>query len=161
MPPEACRSEDDREVSRLAFQLLRLPGMSLQLGVSGSVADGFEVSYLYLVPPDDTGKWPQGTGGSWVNIESSQALSALAHRGEDVLARLRHEVASGNAGFHLVRTEFTATELRKVHEAVLRMDIDQANFNKRVRSWVDAGRLKDLPRKRPTATRPALLFRLR
>jgi len=40
------------------------------------------------------------------------------------------------------------------------VSLDPSNFRKRVSRWVDEGLVVELDRMRPTATRPARLYRL-
>jgi hypothetical protein len=74
------------------------------------------------------------------------------------LTRVASEVEHGDSGFLFVHPEFTVTELRRVHECFQRAEIDPSNFRKRVARWVDDDRVNELPRRRPTATRPARLY---
>jgi 8-oxo-dGTP diphosphatase len=151
------------EAAARAGQELGLPGAPLQLGAFGRPQDGVSVAFLHLVRPPLPGSGGfalSGTGSSWWDVRAMRPVRGAEELLRDALDRLRQEVEHGIAGFHLVGAEFTVSELRRVHEAVLRVSIDPSNFRKRVARWVEEGTAVELSMRRPTATRPARLYRL-
>lgn len=76
---------------------------------------------------------------------------------EHALRRLRDKVAWSRIAYAFLGPEFTLTELRGVHEAVLGRRIDPANFR---RSLLSTGAVVDTGRRREGAPhRPPRLFR--
>ena len=80
---------------------------------------------------------------------------------ERAIAFVAQKLEQGDVGFGLVGVEFTVSELRSVHEAILRISLDPSNFRKRVCRLVKEGLVEELSTRRPTATRPARLYRVR
>jgi 8-oxo-dGTP diphosphatase len=152
----------DQAADDLAAELLGVPGTSIQLGAFGQPASGIQVVYLFLVqPPHAPRSAGRGTGNAWWDVRGVRAAAEVEPVLARTLARLEYDVEYGMAGFRLVGEEFTVSELRRVHQAVRNVELDPSNFRKRVSRWVGEGLVQELDRLRPTATRPARLYRLR
>ena len=160
-PPDEYQ-ELDQAVARFGSEILTGEGSPVQLRVSGSPARGLTGVYVYLVRPSVPGQ-PSGqpvAGFSW------RDLRRIPFQADDdavvgaALSALAGLVEHGDAGFQMVGEEFTVSELRQVHEAVLQVSLDPSNFRKRVCRLVKEGSLVELPTRRPTATRPARLYRM-
>ena len=152
------------EAERFGRSAIGLSGTDVQLGAFGTCADGVDVVFVYLVRPTEPGTPNRhGTlpGGSWRDVRVVQVDDHGRQVLDDAMVKLEFDVEHGMAGFRLVREEFTVSELRKVHQCVRGVELDPSNFRKRVTRWVDDGFVEELPRLRPTATRPARLYRLR
>ena len=157
------RADLEEEAERLGAAMLALPGEPVQLGAFGRPVDGVNVVFTYLVRPAGPGQpTPQGAlpGGSWWDVRGVRPAADTESVLHQALARVSYEVEHGQAGFLLVGHEFTVSELRRVHESVRGVSLDPSNFRKRVSRWVDEGLVVELDRMRPTATRPARLYRL-
>jgi 8-oxo-dGTP diphosphatase len=61
--------------------------------------------------------------------------------------------------FELVPETFTIQELRAVHEAIGGESLDPGNFRKRFLRWIDDGVIETARGKRPTASKPASVYR--
>lgn len=149
---------------RIARDRLDLEGTPIQLRAVGDPASGIAVVFLLIVRPPPPGRrmlpsripstaWRQATEPGPCE-EGDESLIIEARE------RLAEQVEHGGADFLLVREEFTVTELRRVHEAVQNSELDPSNFRKRVSRLVSEGRVRELDRRRPTATRPARLYSL-
>jgi 8-oxo-dGTP diphosphatase len=152
------------EAERFGREQVGLNGNVVQLGAFGRCEDGLELVYVYLVPPVEPGSPNRNgllPGGSWVDARAAQMALGSRRALDQVMVKLEFDVEYGLSGFGLVREEFTVSELRKVHQCVRGVELDPSNFRKRVTRWVDDGLVQELPRLRPTATRPARLYRLR
>jgi len=152
------------EAGRLGTDLLGLEGTPVQLGAFGRPLDGVSVVFLYLVRPPPPGRpTPKGTvpGGSWWDVRGVRPTPDVEAVLGKALARLEYDVEYGLAGFLMVDDQFTVSELRRVHQAVRNVELDPSNFRKRVNRWVGEGLVEELDAMRPTATRPARLYRLR
>ncbi len=165
-PMGAPRSDADlaEEAGRFGKQRIGLDGTVVQLGAFGYCDDGIDVVYTYLCPPLEPGTPNRnGTlpGGSWVDVRSARLGPGARRVLDAAMVKLEFDVEHGMAGFWLVRDEFTVSELRKVHQSVRGVELDPSNFRKRVTRWVDDGLVEELERLRPTATRPARLYKLR
>lgn len=157
--------DEDAELTDAAAaygdHLLTGDGQTLQLETTGCAEGGLVASYVRLVRPSIPGA-PAGqllAGWSWRDhrrIPFEPDDRELVERAIDFVAR---QLEQGDAGFRLVGEEFTVSELRQVHEAVLRVSLDPSNFRKRVTRLVKEGLVEELPTRRPTATRPARLYR--
>jgi hypothetical protein len=154
------------EISGAAEQRGRLlvgsEGLCMQLEVRGTPEGGLTAAYVDLVRPGQPGRAASApvAGWSWRDhrrIPLSGDDSALVERAIDFIAQ---KLEQGPVGFGLVGEEFTVSELRSVHEAILRVTLDPSNFRKRVSRLVKEGRVKELPSRRATATRPARLYSL-
>lgn len=134
---------------------------SLQLEVRGRPAEGLTAAYVHLVRPGlpRTASPQPPSGWSWRDhrrIPMSPADKEVVDRAISFVAsKLEH----GDVGFDLVGEEFTVSELRAVHESLLRVSLDPSNFRKRVCRLVKEGAVEELGRRRATATRPARLYR--
>ncbi len=151
------------EATRLGDEMLALSGTPVQLGAFGRPVDGVNVVFTFLVRPPPPGQPAlQGAvpGGSWWDVRGVRPAADTEEVLHQALSRLAYEVEHGDAGFMMVGAEFTVSELRRVHEAVRGVELDPSNFRKRVSRWVDEGQVLELDRLRPTATRPARLYRM-
>lgn len=152
------------EAANLGGRLLALDGTPIQLGAFGRPAEGVSVVFLYLVRPPPPGRSsPRGSvpGGSWWDVRGVRPAPDVEAVVGRALARLEYDVEYGIAGFLMVDTRFTVSELRRVHQAVRNVELDPSNFRKRVNRWVGEGLVEELDAMRPTATRPARLYQLR
>ncbi len=159
MPEEPLSSA----ARRLIAETFGEEGKPLQLGAWGQPRDGISVVFIHLVPPPDTdvrADWQTASGAVWRDARTPRPVSGPHKKVARAMARLQQEVEAGMAGFHLVQGDFTVSELRQVHEAVSGLTLDPSNFRKRVARWVAEGTVEELPQRRPTATRPARLYRL-
>lgn len=75
------------------------------------------------------------------------------------LARLRGKLDYAPIAFELVPETFTVAELRGVHEAIKGQTYDAGNFRRRFNRMVADGVIAQAPGKRPTGTKPALVYR--
>ncbi len=149
---------------RAGGEQLGLDGTPIQVATVGTPEGGIEVVFAHAVRPPPPGRrLPPShiAGAGWRSVWDAGPLAdgqgdILAAAVATVAARVEH----GDAGFLFVHSEFTVTELRRVHECFGRTEIDPSNFRKRVGRWVDERRVRELPRRRPTATRPARLYAL-
>lgn len=160
-PPDG-HEDLDAAVQRFGGEILTGEGEPLQLGVSGTPQRGLTAVYVYLVRPSIPGH-PSGQpvpGFTWRDIRRIPLPDDDRRVVDDAVAALATRIEHGEAGFQMVGEEFTVSELRQVHEAVLRVSLDPSNFRKRVCRLVKEGRLEELPTRRPTATRPARLYRM-
>ena len=160
--PDASSPLED-EAAALGGRLTGLEGTPIQLGAFGRPDDGLSVVFLYLVRPPPPGRAAvKGSvpGGSWWDVRGVRPAPDVEGAASRALARLEYDVEYGLAGFLLVDERFTVSELRRVHQAVRNVELDPSNFRKRVNRWVSEGLVQELDAMRPTATRPARLFRL-
>lgn len=143
-------------------ELVGSEGRCMQLEVRGTPEEGLMAAYVDLVRPGmPRSAAPAPVAGwSWRDprrIALGQGDSAIVERAIEFIAE---KLEQGDVGFGLVGEEFTVSELRSVHEAILRVTLDPSNFRKRVCRLVKEGTVEELPSRRPTATRPARLYRL-
>ena len=160
-PPNQYQ-ELDEAVSRFGSEILTGEGQPVQLRVSGTPARGLTGVYVYLVRPSVPGR-PSGqpvAGFSWRDLRRIPLHPDDRAIVDAALEALASEIEHSDAGFRMVGEEFTVSELRQVHEAVLRVSLDPSNFRKRVCRLVKEGQLIELQTRRPTATRPARLYRM-
>lgn len=75
------------------------------------------------------------------------------------LERMRSDLDRTTIGFELVPETFTIQELRGVHEAIRGEALDPGNFRKRFLRLVDDGVVEPARGKRPTASKPASVYR--
>ena len=165
---EASIHDDEtvgKAASRAAREQLGLEGSAIQVVTMGTPAAGIEVVFALAVRPPAPGRrLPKShvAGASWRSCWEPGELQRGQHILLDAaMAQVAAQVEHGDAGFMFVNTEFTVSELRRVHECFLRTEIDPSNFRKRVGRWVDDQRVRELSRRRPTATRPARLYSVR
>gem|GEM_PF-2494917 len=154
----------DEAARRAAGEQLGLDGTPIQVATVGTPEGGIEVVFAHAVRPPPPGhRLPPApiAGAVWRSAWEPGPLEAgyedVLHR---AVAAVGMGVEHGDSGFLFVHPEFTVTELRRVHECFLRTEIDPSNFRKRVGRWVDDRRVRELARRRPTATRPARLYTL-
>lgn len=160
-PPDQHRELEDAVV-RFGSEILSGDGYPIQLCVTGMPARGLTGVYVYLVRPSIPGH-PSGQpvpGFSWRDLRRIPLQPDDRMVVDAALNALAGQIEHGDAGFRMVGEEFTVSELRQVHEAVLRVSLDPSNFRKRVCRLVKEGTLVELPTRRPTATRPARLYRM-
>lgn len=154
-----------KAASRAAREQLGLEGSAIQVATLGTPASGIEVVFALAVRPPAPGRrLPKShvASASWRSCWEPGELQSGQHVLLDAaIAQVAAQVEHADAGFMFVHTEFTVTELRRVHECFLRTEIDPSNFRKRVSRWVDDQRVRELSRRRPTATRPARLYSVR
>ena len=160
-PPDPYEDLDEA-VARFGADILSGEGHPVQLRVTGVPIAGLTATYVYLVRPSTPGH-PSGqpvSGFSWRDIRRIPLPDDDRAVVDEAVRTLASEIEHSDAGFRMVGEEFTVSELRQVHEAVLRLSLDPSNFRKRVCRLVKEGRLIELPTRRPTATRPARLYRM-
>ncbi len=148
---------------RIAREHLGLVGHGEQLGAFGSMLEGISLYYMLLVRPGSMPSEQAVPGGRhvrWRDIRHPGTLRPVIEVCQLAARRLRAELDDGDAGFWLVDEEFTVSELRVVHETISTVPIDPSNFRKRVVRWVDDRRVAELASRKPTATRPARLYRV-
>ncbi len=126
------------------------------------------VAYYALVRPDLASSLRAGgdaaeAGFHSVSREVPRLRLAFDH-GEILaqgLARLRAEVDRSDVAFALVPPTFTIPELRAVHEVIKGTPQDRGNFRRRFHRMLDEGLIERAPGKRPTASKPAAIYRFR
>ncbi len=160
-PPDPYQ-ELDEAVARFGSEILSGAGHPIQLRVTGSPSRGLTGVYVYLVRPSTPGltSGQPVAGFSWRDLRRIPLDAEDGGIVSDALDALARQIEHSDAGFRMVGEEFTVSELRQVHEAVLRVSLDPSNFRKRVCRLVGEGVLSELPTRRPTATRPARLYRM-
>lgn len=75
------------------------------------------------------------------------------------IERIRGKVDYAPIAFDLVPETFTVAELRAVYEAITGERSDASNFRRRFKRMEDDGLVERAPGKRPTARRPAAVYR--
>lgn len=75
------------------------------------------------------------------------------------LARARVDLDRTAIAFELVPETFTIQELRAVHEAIRGETLDPGNFRKKFLRMIDDGLIDEARGKRPTASKPASIYR--
>lgn len=75
------------------------------------------------------------------------------------LAKMRSELDRSAIAFELVPESFTIQELRGVHEAIRGEALDPGNFRKRFLRLQEDGVIEPARGKRPTASKPASVYR--
>ena len=78
---------------------------------------------------------------------------------EAALDRMRIDLDRTGMAFELVPDTFTVQELRAVHEAIRGEELDPGNFRKRFLRLVEDGVIELARGKRPTASKPANVYR--
>jgi 8-oxo-dGTP diphosphatase len=78
---------------------------------------------------------------------------------EAALARMRADLDRTSIAFELVQETFTIQELRAVHEAIGGQPLDPGNFRKRFLRLLEDGVIEPARGKRPTASKPASVYR--
>ncbi len=129
------------------------------------------VAYYALVPPELVPLVRAGDDAAeagWFAVPAEVPFSELAFDHAEILssgvARVRGKLDYAPIAFALVPTVFTATELRRVHEAVRHETIDAANFRRRLNRMLEDGLIVRVPGKRSPSGkggRPASQFRFR
>ncbi len=136
--------------------------------VAGTPSAGHQTLFLALARPADIpfAELPrmQRTLGRWLApqylIESGPEQQFRCWE-QVAMCRLRDLVERHHGGLHLLRDEWTATEYRRVVEAVTGVDIDPSNFRKNVQRLARDGIIELTGTKRPTRTRSATVYRTR
>lgn len=165
LPTVIPREQDEisETAAQRAEELVGCAGQSLQLEVRGRPADGLTAAYVHLVRPGHP-RQPAPTpasGWSWRDHRRIPLNPADREIVDRAIAFVAAQLDAGDVSFALVGEEFTVSELRSVHEAMLQISLDPSNFRKRVCRLVKDGAVEELSRRRPTATRPARLYRRR
>jgi hypothetical protein len=158
--------EQDEEISEAADArgqiVIGSRARSLQLEARGTPSDGLTAAYVHLVRPG-TPNHPAATpaaGWTWRDHRRIPLPESDRQVVERAIGFVAQKLEQGDVGFGLVGIEFTVSELRAVHEAILRVSLDPSNFRKRVCRMVKEGLVEELRTRRPTATRPARLYRV-
>ena len=164
MLPAFVPREDDEiseAASERAQELVGTEARSLQLEVRGRPVGGLTAAYVHLVRPGlpRTASPQPSSGWSWRDHRRIPMPPADRDVVDRAIAFIAGKLEHGDVGFSLVGREFTVSELRAVHEAILKVSMDPSNFRKRVCRLVKEGAVEELGRRRPTATRPARLYR--
>lgn len=117
------------------------------------------VAYYALVKASDLNPRPGSDAkeAKWFNVKR---LPPLAFDHKDIvnvaLQRLRGKVRYQPVGFDLLPVKFTITDLRRLYEAILGVELDKRNFSRKVLT-LDV--LTALDEFAPTTTKPAQLYR--
>ncbi|MEO6472480.1 MAG: NUDIX domain-containing protein [Aeromicrobium sp.] len=138
--PGGPLERDENLASSAAHTLLRTTGLEPryleQLYAFGNVdrsPDDRVVSIVYwaLVQPDEVARAVDGENVEWFVADRLPAL-AFDHAEivDYALTRLRAKITYTPIAHAFLPPEFTLAELRAVHEAVLRMPLDPANFRR-------------------------------
>lgn len=160
--------ESDEDLASSASHTLQRttglePGYLEQLYAFGSLdrsPDDRVVSIVYwaLVRPDEVARAVDGDNVEWFVADD---LPPLAFDHTEIvgyaLARLRAKITYTPIAHGFLPPEFTLTELREVHEAVLRSVLDPANFRRQAlasKTLVPTGNCLQ-----GTSHRPPALFR--
>ena len=121
------------------------------------------VAWYALMRPDLAPSVRAGTDATGVQWWPLDALPPLAfdhaHIVQVALERIRGKLSYAPIAFALVPPAFTINELRTVYEVITSEPHDRGNFRRRVQRMIEDGLISPLPDKRPTATKPARLFR--
>ena len=121
------------------------------------------VAYFALVRPALVPQIRTGGDASRARWYPALDLPALAFDHDAILAaalaRARRDLATTRIAFALVPEMFTIQELRAVHEAIRGEALDPGNFRKKVVRMVEDGLIVQARGKRPTASKPASVYR--
>lgn len=122
-------------------------------------------AYFALISADDREFAEQHPGSEqtqWMRIDGLRVKERLAFDHADMLkaavSRLRSKVEYTSLPAFLMPTEFTLSELQRVHEILLGRSLEKKAFRTRILS---SDLLEEVPRKREGANRPAQLYRLK
>jgi len=152
--------EISQSAHRWGQELVGGDASCLQLEARGRPDAGLVAAYVQLVRPG-TPRIPApnpAAGWSWRDHRRIPMPPSDTEIVERAIAFVARQLDQGDAGFALVGEQFTVSELRSVHEAILRVSLDPSNFRKRVCRLVKEGMVRELATRRPTATRPARLY---
>lgn len=135
-------------------------------GNAGRDPRGWSVTNIYfaLIAVDDLQLVPGGNASdaAWFTVEGHRVRERLAFDHAEILkdavARLRSKVEYTSLPAFLLPTEFTLSELQRVHEIALNRPLEKKAFRTRV---LASDLLEQIPRKKGGANRPAQLFKLR
>jgi len=101
-----------------------------------------------------------GANGS---ANGNHGSGRLAFDHDEILAaavdRARADLDRTSIAFELVPETFTIQELRAVHEAIRGEPLDPGNFRKKFLRMIDDGLIEPARGKRPTASKPASVYR--
>jgi 8-oxo-dGTP diphosphatase len=122
-------------------------------------------AYFALIPLDDRAA-SEKHGGSrethWFAVDGTRVRERLAFDHAEILKaavnRLRNKVEYTSLPAFLMPTEFTLSELQRIHEVLLNRSLEKKAFRTRV---LASHLLEEVPRKREGANRPAQLYRLK
>ena len=121
------------------------------------------VAYFALVRPALVPHIRTGGDASRARWYPVADLPDLAFDHEAIVAvtleRTRRDLTSAPVAFELVPEMFTIQELRAVHEAIRGEPVDPGNFRKKFVRMLDDGLIAQARGKRPTASKPANLYR--
>ena len=91
------------------------------------------IVYWALVRPDEAARAVDGDNVEWFVADEVPQLAFDHNRiVEYALGRLRAKITYSPIAHAFLNPEFTLAELREVHEAVLRKQLDPANFRRQV-----------------------------
>lgn len=91
------------------------------------------IVYWALVRPDEAARAVDGENVEWFVADEVPTLAFDHNRiVEYALGRLRAKITYSPIAHAFLNPEFTLAELREVHEAVLRKELDPANFRRQV-----------------------------
>jgi 8-oxo-dGTP diphosphatase len=144
-------------VISVAYYALVRPTLVPLIRAGGDVSDAkwFDVAEL-VTEPHAARTGPAGR-------VTKKARTELAFDHADIidaaLERMRADLDRTPIGFELVPETFTIQELRAVHEAIRGEPLDPGNFRKRFLRLLDDGVIEPARGKRPTASKPASVYR--
>jgi len=123
------------------------------------------VAYYALVRPDLVPLVRPGgdaQAAAWQRVADKPRL-AFDHAQilEVAVERVRGKLEYSDLAFALVPATFTIPELRAVYEAVKGTTYDPGNFRRRFQRLLSDGIIERAPGKRITASKPAVIYRLR
>lgn len=123
------------------------------------------VAYYALVRPTLVPMIKAGgdvSHAKWVEVGEIAATDLAFDHDEVVsaaLARMRADLDRTGIAYELVPETFTIQELRTVHEAIGGAPLDPGNFRKKFLRWTEDGVIEGARGKRPTASKPASVYR--
>ncbi len=141
-----------------------------QLGSWGSASRdprGWSATHAYfsLISADDRAfaeEHPGSQPARWFQVEGARVKERLAFDHAEILKaavnRLRNKVEYTSLPAFLMPSEFTLSELQRVHEVLLDRTLEKKAFRTRI---LASNLLEELPRKKEGANRPAQLYRLK
>jgi 8-oxo-dGTP diphosphatase len=161
--------KSDEDLPSAARRILRektgvVPAYLSQLGAFGRVdRDPFgrvvSVAYFALIPNDRLALATSSEYGgiAWIEVKKAKHL-AYDHSEMLAVARseLQRQIQNTTIASSLLPSEFTLTELQRVHEAILGHALDKRNFRKRL---LMSGLVKPTHKKRKGLPQPpAVLY---
>lgn len=161
---EACALRKLREKTGVVAPYLE------QLGSWGSAKRdprGWSATHAYfaLISADDVQPSNRHVAASetqWFAIDGSRVKERLAFDHNEIVkaavSRLRSKVEYTSLPAFLMPTEFTLSELQRIHEILLGRSLEKKAFRTRM---LATNLLEAVPRKREGTNRPAQLYRLK